>query len=252
MKFKQYLTEANTFDKFLNDVKSDCSDFLKDTDKPLWRGVRKSNTFGVDEANENRKPKDSAHDLFFNNCFNLGIEQISNVPLIRTKALFCTSGFSQTAIYGPPHFIFPSNGCNYIFSNIVYDSYEDIHFGKHEFDIAFNNDWLNDTNLFNRIPNLTIEGCFEWAKEDGYDKKIVEKTTHDLGEMLRLDFNYDISSDVGDATDNKVTHEILCYGAKKYYRINVDFLRKQLKMKDDNSAVFYQTLYTRLLEKINA
>lgn len=252
MKFKQYLTEAEDFDKFLSNIKSDCSDFLNDTKKPFWRGVRKSNTFSVDEANENRKPKDSADDLFFNNGFNLALEEMTKIPLIRTKAMFCTSGFSQTTIYGAPHFIFPSNGCKYIFSNEVYDSYEDIHLTSHEYDTIFQNDWSAAHYILLTKKDLTIDKCLQLAKEKGFDSKDVKKFIKDLSSIFSGDYGYIISNDAGKATEKKVTHEILCVGSKKFYKINVEFLRKQLKMKDDKSAVFYDNMYLKILEKINA
>lgn len=251
MKFKQFLNEEESFEKFLLNLKNDCSDFISDAEKPLWRGIKNSPTFGIIEPVENRKPKDSGSDLFFNNCFNLGIEQITKISTIRSKALFCSSGFSQTLIYGKSHFIFPSNDCKYIFSNFVYDSYEDVNFNRNTFQYIFHNHWINTENILVKIPNLTIDDCLKHAKTQKI-QEIAKKTIKDLGYALRLDFNYNISSNISDATENKVTHEILCYGAKKYYKINVEFLIKYLKIKDNNSAIFHQTLFSKLLDKLNA
>ena len=252
MKFKQFINEAESFEDFLTDVKSDCSEFIKEVEKPLWRGSRKFSNFSVGEAKEDRKPKDSGFNLLFNNAFNLGAEEITKIPLIRTKALFCSNNYSQTIMYGRPYFIFPSDGCKYFFSNMVYDSYEDIQYEKSEFNNIFNNKWFKDDYILSNVQNLTIQDCLKDAEKKNYDQKDVKKFIKTLGEILSQDFNYDFADSVSFATDKRVTHEILCYGAKKYYKINVEFLTKYLNIKDRGSAIFYEMIFSKLLDKLNA
>lgn len=254
MKFKEYfLSESNEFESFLKKIKHDSSDFIKQVEKPLWRGVRKSLTFGQIETSEERQPRDSGNDLYFNNCFNIGMEKITGEMLIRKKSLFCSNAFHQTVQYGRPHFIFPINGCKYLFSNIVYDSYEDTYFTREH---------NQHKNLFNELPksiekafynekDLTIKKLFETVSKEKSELKI-QNFIEKISETFEKEYKYNVVNDANEATNMKAGgHEIICFGVKKYYQINVEFLIKELKIRDYGSASHYQKAFSTLINKIN-
>jgi len=251
MRFSQFLSEDKSFEGQLRNIKKDCSDMLKNSELPMFRGIHQS-TFGVYDAIQNRKPKDSARDYLFNNTFNLAMEKLTGVELIRTKSMFCTSSFSQAASYGMVNFIFPSDGCKYIFSNEIFDSFEDIHFdSKREAQPLIRKSNEIFELLCNGLGYTRDKLIKTIGKNDTASIRKIDDFMGELASIFKQDMGYDIVDDIKPALVKK-NHEIVCYGSKKYYFINCKFAAFELKTKNSSNAWFYEEVYKQLLEKINA
>ena len=238
MKFKKFLTESDDIDVFLKDLKSNCSEFLSQTKFPLWRGLRSRLELDIDIAKNDRKPKDSANNLGFNNTFNLAAEKITGIELIRKKAYFCSNVYEVIAIYGKPYIVFPSNGCNYFYSPGVSDSLEDlsIHLilGKLS---KSDNEFLIDTE------DVTISRLKKESKDYKTVLRIVDKQFDE--------WDYTYTNNQSEIKSKQYGSEILCVGAKKYFIISLVFIEKFLKMKDDVTPTYQNKLYKKLLKKID-
>ena len=252
MRFNKFLIESDKFTNFLKEVKSHCSEFVSKTTGPLYRGTS-NETIGYNDAIEDRKPKDSKKDKIFNNGLNLGIEYLFKEPNIRTRALFCTNAQHQARSYGKLNFIFPSDGCKFIWSDNIYDSYEDLHFDNSD---DFRRALFSLTQLMNlvvSVPNVDEKFLKDFIQKnpDKTDKKSEQTILKMFGGLLD-DEGYKMSDHPGAPVLKKAGHEILVFNAKRYYKINVSYAAKELGIKDDNSAMFETKVYTKLVEAINA
>ncbi len=248
MKFKNFLendVNKKEFDFFLKGIKTNCSDFLK-VNKPLFRGCN-NKTFSIVPAVKDREPKDSVNDFFFNNIYNIGIELLTNVPLIRTKSLFCANKYLLAKTFGELSYVFPYNGSKYIFSNKIRDSFEDEEF--HE---------LTEKNTFWTIKNNKLKYFLINHKNlqikhlsRAFDEKEINEFLNYFKELFKDDFLYQSVTNPSKIFEKKYSHEVLCYDAQKYYLINLNFISKYFKVDDNDQTNYYDLLYDILLKNIN-
>lgn len=128
--FKQYLTEAESFDVTIDEMADmivrDCGPFLQESDGlrhgPLFRGINNvSDEFIQKSVRKDRKPKDTTeflHDLFddfFQEKFG---------TRFRTVSMFTFSDSTPARHYGTPYMVFPIEDFNYIWSPEVNDLFD--------------------------------------------------------------------------------------------------------------------------------
>lgn len=134
--FKTFLSEASEqeitdINKFVELVKSECSEFLKNNissfkkENYLLRGVYgySAGTMLVQEPRSDRKPKDlsdSEHyalNTYFDDEFGFKY---------RSNGVFCTQNSTQARAYGDLSMIFPVDGYKMLSSNSLIDAFDAI------------------------------------------------------------------------------------------------------------------------------
>lgn len=250
MRFNQFLlNESNKFDDFLKVIKANCSEFLAETTLPIFRGIKNGNTFATVESRNDRTPKDSKNDITFNLGFNLGIEKLFKISQIRKKALFCCNTYSQAVSYGKVNFVFPKNGFNIIFSNEIYDSYEDFNFEDLQH-LPRNWPVLMDLLANPKAIDYSLLDFVNEAEKLKFSKDEIEQFFNSIAEKIEEE-KYVSTKNPSIATEKKRAHELLLLG-DRFYTINIGFAAKELGVKDDESANFETNLYKKLVETINA
>jgi hypothetical protein len=111
-------------DKFYALIEQNCSDALsvmKETGKLLYRGIRRrSAQFPIfhGRSRENRKTLDSSEKTQLTIDFYLGN---SGFTALRSNSIFCTSKSSFATNYGTVYLIFPFNGFDFTWSEVIDD-----------------------------------------------------------------------------------------------------------------------------------
>jgi len=260
MKFKQFINEASkedmandVFDNLLRDIKKDCGPFLNDSYMPIYRGRHGLNTWKKEIARDNRLPKDSAEDMFFNNIFNMAIEEISGIPEIRKKALFCTRDYSQAYGYGNVCYVFPIGKPNFIYGNRVYDSYDDV--SSYALRKAIMKSIGQPFNKKGPITSILDYAANEYgvdvqSLEKLFDKVDIEKVLKALKETFTDEFGYVVTDNVTKMEKDKsrLNGEIMLVGSPAYYVVNVNYAAKWLDMSDDDSAKYVENVYRALAD----
>lgn len=114
-------------------ILQDCKPFLSMIDTvPMLRGAASGTAFSRKTIRENRKPRNSGHNSFFQWFFNACIEKTFGVKNVRTSSLFVSGSESTAFFYGNPYFIFPIGNFDFIWSPKVNDSYEDLDLVFHQ------------------------------------------------------------------------------------------------------------------------
>lgn len=110
-------------------ILQDCKPFLSMIGPvPMLRGAASGPAFSKRSIRENRIPRNSGHNSFFQWFFNACIEKTFGIKNIRTSSLFVSGSESTAFFYGNPYFIFPIGDFDFIWSPKVTDSYEDLDF----------------------------------------------------------------------------------------------------------------------------
>ena len=110
-------------------ILQDCKPFLSMVGTvPMLRGAASGEPFSKKSIRENRTPRNSGHNAFFQWFFNACIEKTFGIKNIRTSSLFVSGSESSAFFYGNPYFIFPIESFDFIWSPKVTDSYEDLDF----------------------------------------------------------------------------------------------------------------------------
>lgn len=239
MKIKELLFDRKTI-SFLHTIKKECSSFIQDSTLPLYRGSWTDNVVYFLDKRSDRRPRDSAKDVIFNNLFNITIEHLFGVPKIRTKSIFVTKNWSQAHYYGEASYVFPQNGYKLAYGKRIHDSFEDV---TNEQSLKPLFDWFDNND------HDTLEKFKNFFNHD--EQKI--NLFYNYAKQFKSEYGYELTSSIKDAEKdfNRSLGEILILDAG-IYAVNCKSAAKLLGIKDTATADFENIVYKSLLEKINA
>jgi len=128
MRSKEFIKEAKgkkivlLNKKIINQIHSECGDFLSNAKSPLFRGFKRE-IKGLQKVpiRTNRVPADSSS--IDTAAFNYLFELNTGVPYIRNITAFATTEAHVADQYGRIHMIFPLNGTKYYRATGIVDVY---------------------------------------------------------------------------------------------------------------------------------
>lgn len=198
--FKRFLTQAHIFESDedfeqeynaipFSKIKSDCSEWLSNTNGPAFRGIgRISNSFYVKRnVRQDRKPKDSSK--AFTSILNVGIELATGKERIRNSSLFITDTMSTAANYGGyshVYFVFVPNGYTLVYSPTVDDAYSLMGVGVNSVE-----EWLDEAVNVDNLYDGNFTELVKWFQETPENKEMEIGTVKEFREWAyHWDFPY--------------------------------------------------------------
>jgi hypothetical protein len=275
MNFRRFLAEQAElgFDEVLNRIRRECNIFLRETDKPLFRGLSMGDGGHAffSPHPKNRPPRDSGkHDVFL---FDGMIDAAFGIEEIRKHTVFATGDEGIAQDYGDVYFTFPVGKFKCLWSPSVKDSVQDLTYWHdmkptlYKKGIQMNGSTYKDlwSKLSKRYPTAG-----EWVYDlDGDAEKVTRKVVADLEggvvDNAPAD-SYKILIDIitfvgkhhyrlGDIDSAISSHnEILIYESNGYYSVPVDMVHSQMMLEKVPGAGRWNhpAQYKFLLEKLKS
>ena len=226
MKLKELLEDISpitNINNMIELVSANCGTFLNESNAPLYRGLRPSDTgltklsmgFYEGKVRTDRQPKDTS--LVIHDALNRGFKRLFGKAL-RSESLFCSKSDGIANVYagGNTFLIFPKGDFNVYWSSDISDAYD-----------TFGGSWggsfsTNLTKLVNdAIDKLNIEaftGKYGLAGLNDDEKvKILDYILNPAHGSLYTEGNLEAAP---------YHHEIMVV-CKEYYAINLKYLKDE-------------------------
>lgn len=255
MKLNEILdNEDKVLTPIIAKIKKDCGPFLTQSrDKPLMRGFATSTKFPTPpdlfttwNIRMDRAPRDSGNHPFFNWTYNAVIEEKFKIHLVRSTSEYCTGNPATAEYYGHALFIFPIGKFNFLWSEDISDSFEDIpSLRKHYINYQkFTNGPVLD---FDKWKVEVVDPLVRtWIEKDDYNlenlKTCADPILNEIYDWVHEDYEGFKRSDLDDAI--RTGKEISIQGPGGYHAISTDKLERLLNFQGN-----LKQLYKDLLKK---
>ncbi len=223
---KRSLQGYKLIEKAVIDLKRDCQYFFKESkDLPMMRGhsyfAKEEVLFSKKQIRQDRNPRSSGHDSFFNWSHNTYFKETFGVNNIRSSSLFVTGSDATARYYGDLYFIFPIGEFDYYWTSFVADSYEDFDFlYKWTRDAGLPREWISE-KAFPFFEELIKKNDFSFdalKKSDDPEIRKIQEYIKDEFDAFKYKKNKNLS------TGLKSGNEILITYPTEYYAMSGRYL----------------------------
>lgn len=105
----------------LDNISRECSDFIRTTQHPMYRGMMRDGIFHVMSVREDRRPtvgQTTMDGPFRRFIYNYLVEKETGIDRLRLRSVFMTGEIQEARKYGNPYVIFPPNRSRFMVSEI--------------------------------------------------------------------------------------------------------------------------------------